>query len=303
MDIKYSIIIPHKNAPELLSRCLNSIPEREDVQVIIIDDNSKKELINTNNYPGINRLNNEIVFLDEKTSKGAGRARNIGLEKAKGQWVLFADADDYFTDYLPKLLDKYKNDDKNDVVYLNSQIVTDKNEVKPGFFSGYFERYKRGEKYSEAVLRYYMWTPWSRMVKKSLIDDNNLQFDEIPVANDRFFSLSCSRYAKAIAVEDTIVYNYYKPDDGSITDKYATKSANVLSRLNTQLKVNTLYAEVHFPFQGSFILQFLSYVKIVENKRELCTIFYQFVHKNKINILTDLYNLVRRQIAKQRGIL
>ena len=37
-SINYSIIIPHKNIPELLVRCLNSIPEREDIQVIVVDD-------------------------------------------------------------------------------------------------------------------------------------------------------------------------------------------------------------------------------------------------------------------------
>lgn len=37
---KYSIIIPHYNIPELLQRCLDSIPERDDVQVIVVDDNS-----------------------------------------------------------------------------------------------------------------------------------------------------------------------------------------------------------------------------------------------------------------------
>lgn len=38
MDFIYSIIIPHKNILKLLQRCLDSIPERDDVQVIIVDD-------------------------------------------------------------------------------------------------------------------------------------------------------------------------------------------------------------------------------------------------------------------------
>ena len=40
MDVKYSIIIPHYNNPELLMRCLKSIPVSEDIQVIVVDDNS-----------------------------------------------------------------------------------------------------------------------------------------------------------------------------------------------------------------------------------------------------------------------
>lgn len=38
--IKYSIIIPHHNVPTLLERCVNSIPQRDDIQIIVVDDNS-----------------------------------------------------------------------------------------------------------------------------------------------------------------------------------------------------------------------------------------------------------------------
>ena len=39
-EYTYSFIIPHKNCPNLLQRCVDSIPERDDVQVIVVDDNS-----------------------------------------------------------------------------------------------------------------------------------------------------------------------------------------------------------------------------------------------------------------------
>lgn len=303
MEIVYSFIIPHKNVPHLLKRCLDSIPERPDIETIIVDDNSDLSTIGECDFPGTNRLNTKIIFLDHSRSKGAGRARNEGLKVAVGRWILFADADDFFTDKLPALLDKYKDDEVHDIVYLNSQIVNDRKEYLSGPFSNYFERYKLGREHAEEVLRYYMWTPWSRMVKKRIIDDHNIVFDEIPVANDRVFSLNCSKYANTINVEYSIIYNYYKPETGSITDKYAMKTSNVLSRLNTQQKVNQLYREVHFPYLGSFSVQFLSYLRMVENKKELCSVFYKFIRENKICLLSDLRNLCRRQVAKLRGVI
>ena len=39
-SIKYSIIIPHYDIPDLLLRCVKSIPEHKDIQIIIVDDNS-----------------------------------------------------------------------------------------------------------------------------------------------------------------------------------------------------------------------------------------------------------------------
>jgi glycosyltransferase involved in cell wall biosynthesis len=41
--INYSFIIPHHNSPKLLERCLNSIPQRDDIEIIVVDDNSDKE--------------------------------------------------------------------------------------------------------------------------------------------------------------------------------------------------------------------------------------------------------------------
>ena len=46
--IKYSIIIPHKNSPDLLKRCLESIPDRTDIQVVVVDDNSSSAIIDWN---------------------------------------------------------------------------------------------------------------------------------------------------------------------------------------------------------------------------------------------------------------
>lgn len=45
MKYLYSIIIPHRNIPHLLRRCLASIPARDDIQTIVVDDNSDSEYI------------------------------------------------------------------------------------------------------------------------------------------------------------------------------------------------------------------------------------------------------------------
>lgn len=50
-DINYSIIIPHKNTPDLLQYCLDSIPVRDNVLVIVVDDNSDTNKVDFNNFP------------------------------------------------------------------------------------------------------------------------------------------------------------------------------------------------------------------------------------------------------------
>ena len=88
-DINFSIIIPHRNIHTLLQRCIDSIPARDDVQIIIVDDNSDPNIVDFDNFPGKNNPQVEIYLTKE--GKGAGYARNVGLDHAKGKWLLFAD--------------------------------------------------------------------------------------------------------------------------------------------------------------------------------------------------------------------
>src|SRR5699024_11398178 len=92
--VQLSIIIPHYNSTFLLAKLLRSIPYNSAVQVIIIDDNSdefyQSELYN------LQLKNNVAIYTNESNTKGAGASRNIGLEKAVGKWLLFADSDDYY---------------------------------------------------------------------------------------------------------------------------------------------------------------------------------------------------------------
>ena len=72
-NICFSFIIPHKNNPTLLQRCVNSIPSRDDIQIIIVDDNSDPKIVDWNALK-FNASNLDIVFAKE--NKGAGYARN-----------------------------------------------------------------------------------------------------------------------------------------------------------------------------------------------------------------------------------
>ena len=117
-EYSFSIIIPHKNCPELLNQCVDSIPERDDIQIIVVDDNSDE-----GKKPVISRSGVDVILLDAENAKGAGRARNVGLEKATGKWLLFSDSDDTFeTENLNRMLDKYQ-DSEADIIFFNANRV------------------------------------------------------------------------------------------------------------------------------------------------------------------------------------
>ena len=81
MEIVYSIIVLHQNMPDLLQRSLDSIPERDDVQVIVVDDNSNPAVVDFDLFPGMDRKDVEIAF--DKQGRGLMKrlAETIGLIK------------------------------------------------------------------------------------------------------------------------------------------------------------------------------------------------------------------------------
>ena len=124
MTPTYSIIIPHKGIPDLLMRCLRSIPVSEDIQVIVVDDNSVGADTYLERYSELSRPYLEFV----RTTKGggAGYARNVGLEHAKGKWLLFADADDFFVEDMHDIISSYV-DSEADVIFFKNKAVLSEN--------------------------------------------------------------------------------------------------------------------------------------------------------------------------------
>ncbi len=98
-DIKISVITPVYNKAVTLPQCLDSIIKQSitELEVICVDDGS------TDNSGAILE---EYVKKDGRISvisqnnRGAGAARNEALQRVRGRYVAFLDADDYFADYL-----------------------------------------------------------------------------------------------------------------------------------------------------------------------------------------------------------
>ena len=90
----FSIIVPCYNAAATIERCLASISEQStDCEVIVIDDGSTDETLAI-----LDRLSakDKQIVLVHQDNGGVSIARNAGLERATGEWMLFCDADDSF---------------------------------------------------------------------------------------------------------------------------------------------------------------------------------------------------------------
>lgn len=238
-NINYSIIIPHKNIPKLLCRCLDSIPKREDIQIIVVDDNSAPEIVDFDNFPGRETPNVEIYF--DKSGMGAGRARNIGLQHAVGKWLLFADADDFFNYCINDLLDDYK-ESSSDIIFFDSNSVESETYLtgKRGIYTHFMiKMYDENPKRAEFLLRYYLGVPWSKIIRRSLVEDNKCLFDETPINNDTTFAYTIGIVARSISVDKRAGYCITNRSDSisyTLTDEKILASIDVFSRKYKALK-------------------------------------------------------------------
>ena len=206
MNPLVSVIIPHYNSPVLLRKLLLSIPKREEIQIIVVDDNSTKE---TEVYEAcMKEFGEEITFLKTTSGqKGAGSSRNIGLKAAKGTWLLFADADDFFLDTLWDILVKYVDKEADMIFFIPTSIhletgqESDRHRYSRALIEDYLE--KQDAK-SKAVLQYGFDSPWSKLIRRKIVEENQIVFDTTKVANDVMFSARCAVCAKEImASRDT----------------------------------------------------------------------------------------------------
>ena len=220
MDKTYSFVIPHHNTPDLLQRLIDSIPQRDDIEIIVVDDNSDAD-----KKAAVKRPDVKTIFIDKEHTKGAGRARNVGMDAATGKWLLFADADDLYKPGFIDVLDEYKDDDI-EMLFYNVDSVDGKTlKPSPQNRAAYQQKLiaqYNGSKESSDILLYMGFGPWRRMISREYVVKYGFRYEEICITNDSFFSLQVSHFAKKWKVDKRVVYTLTYTQ-GSLTYSKLTK--------------------------------------------------------------------------------
>lgn len=262
-QIQYSIIIPHKNIPELLQRCLFSIPKRTDTEVIVIDDNSSSDNVSLMKQME-KKIDLNVSFIYDKSGKGAGRARNIGLDAAKGEKILFADSDDFFNYCVDDILSQYTNDDSDLLFFKANSVDTDfytnsgRAEGLNYFIDSFLSRNDRGD----YLLRYAHGAPHCKIIKRSLIEQNSVRFPEVSVNEDTRFSYLLGYYAKTIKADKRALY-CITMRSGSMT--YTMNERKVLDQVRVMAERDRFFLDHNIPLCRGFHIETLVKLRKEEN--------------------------------------
>lgn len=229
----FSIIIPHRNSLHFLPKLFSSIPESDKIEVLLVDNSPVPIKVEQIREIGITR---DFTLLFSEPARGAGGARNEGIEHASGKWLLFADSDDYYTSDAFDIYYEHLNSDAEIVytgmggVYADTGEPSDRGDK----YAKLVHRFCEGE-IDETTLRCTFSSPCCKMVSHELVDRCKIMYDEIRAGNDTFFSLVSGYNAKKIEAVDKITY-IATVNHGSLTQHRDFEV--IRARLYARLKCN-----------------------------------------------------------------
>lgn len=226
--INFSVIIPQRNSLATLPRLFSSIPNRDDIEIIVVDNTPNPV---TKDEIGVDR---DYQLLWSAPERHAGGARNVGIENAHGEWLIFSDADDFFTTDAFQLFDEHKDSNSDIIFYCADGLYPDTGERsdRGDVFSNLVLGYISGVR-TEEDLRLEFIVPWSKMIKREFVERNKIRFDEIKAGNDRFFSMVCGILARKVEAVDKVSY-IVTVSKGSLTKRrdYEVIKARLFSMLH-----------------------------------------------------------------------
>ena len=253
---KFSIIIPVYNVEKYIDKCLKSVMDQtyQDYEVIVVNDGTKDDSMDiVEDYP---------VKVIEQKNQGLSVARNHGAEKAKGDYLIFLDSDDYWNKDLLKEINKsLKN--KPDVVRFQIQETYENSSEKKEFpeepFTG-----KNGVEAFDAISKYhFVENAWCYAIKRDYYEKHCFQFKKGKIHED--YGLIPLVIIKADVVNSIsyIGYNYFQRE-GSIMssnnyDKTLKKVSDMFDLYNyliTEINKTKLDSKVFKSFvSNSMILK------------------------------------------------
>lgn len=213
---KLSIIVPIYNAGDNLKRCIESTisQDLEDTEILAINDGStdnSREIIKK-----YEKENPQKITYYEKENTGVADTRNYGIAKAKGEYILFVDSDDYIKQGLIKELKKYIEQDI-DIIKFKLERVNENGDILEKVDGAVFDKCDGQTAFNRLCFNDVLLdSPCVYMFKKQLFEENNLKFKVNTEHED--FGLIPLVILKAKSMISINTYGYcYLQTKGSIT--------------------------------------------------------------------------------------
>lgn len=292
---KFSIIIPVYNVEKYLRKCLESVFNQtyKNYEVIVVNDGTKDNSMDiAKDYP--------VKVVNQK-NQGLSVARNNGVEKATGEYILFLDSDDYIEKGLLKEINKSLNNNPDIVRFQIKEAFEDGKKIE---YNEQSFTNKSGQEAFQLITKYhFVENAWCYAIKREYYFQNNFKFKENTFHEDFGLLPLVIIKAKKVNSIDYIGYNYLQRQGSIMNNKEYTK---------TKKKVEDMYVHYYYllnetkklGFDTSIFKSFISnslIIKITELNDEDYKIYLKKLKNDKVfdNLLTDtLTRKIKKELLK-----
>lgn len=237
-DIKVSVVIPFYNRINLLTKSIESVLKQthKNLEIILINDGSTEDIDKIIEYTKTDKRI-KLINLDE--NKGPAHARNVGIEKATGEYVAFLDSDDEF---LPEKIEEQLTEMSLTQYYVSH--------------TSYIRRNKRGDKIinvgnltgtviPEIIRSCQIATP-TVMIKTEYLRKNNFKFrEDMRVGEDTCFWLEILRDTKLLGIEEPMtIVNISDKSSANDSNKHLEGLTNILGFLLSDKEYSKHHEEI-----------------------------------------------------------
>lgn len=219
--IRYSFLVSNYNKEETISKCIECIISQtyKNFELVIVDDCSSDNSVKIINK--FKKENSKIRFFKNRKNEGIGFCRNKLLRRAKGEYIIFVDSDDF--------IEKNMLEKLNYPVSLGSDLIRFQNMVEPGTPDQAvieekqdkfrFCCFERNEQLKENVIVEWCTNPycanallWSYCINRNLFFKNKIYFPNIRFHEDFAVMPLLVSYSDSLYVIDDILYHYLQYD-------------------------------------------------------------------------------------------
>lgn len=213
---KISVIIPIYNVEKYLKDCIDSVLSQsfKNLEVILVDDGSPD---NSGKIADSYALKDNRVKVIHKKNGGIADARNVGLENATGEYIMFIDSDDFLLQDALKILENKIEKENADYVIANYINCDEESNLwdAPVFSKEKYKEFKLNIKDYKDSFYIMNSAVWNKMFNHDFIKKLNLKFVEGVPAEDAIFTTYCFIKSQSVFYIPDIVYSYRQRNAGT----------------------------------------------------------------------------------------
>lgn len=223
MSIKYSIIVPAYNVESYVERALRSVIAQTETnyECIIVNDGSTDNTLQiVKDLVG----NNEQFKIISQKNQGLSAARNTAIRNANGKYLVFLDADDYFTDEALAIMERNIEEDNEIAIFDFYKFEQGYDELQKMVYKGKYSP-KDKKKFLEECLSSgsYLFTVWRVVISRTFFVENELWFYEGIIYEDELWTIRCLILSENIKYINEIYYCYRVGRPDALTMKQNIK--------------------------------------------------------------------------------